>query len=371
MAETKPNSPDIRRPGRVWIKDLIIFGGLVVVLSVGIGFAYYKKTKAPTAAETNRIMTQSKLDPDFFKVEEDKEPASPVPDAEEIERQIEKFKQEEAAKKPPAKPAPPKPQELFRFERTAAKDRQSQFNAKRRAAVAVNVKASVGQFEPAGEGETFKNTDEKWKEKRTMASYPVDMSRVITVDKYMPAILQNEVNSELGGKVVAQIEENVFGGHGRNILIPAGSKAIGRYKPLSKVGQERLEIVWLRIITPAGINIHTENAEMTDAMGRSGITGKVDRRYGERYGMSLLVSMVTAATTYSIPVRNANEQVVVESFGTEQSSLAKAILEEHLDIKPRITVPAGSRILISAARDVWFKKAEKNHINVVPLEEKS
>jgi len=54
--------------------------------------------------------------------------------------------------------------------------------------------------------------------------------------KYMPAILQNEINSELGGKVVAQVEENVFGGHGRNILIPAGGKAIGRYKPLTKVG---------------------------------------------------------------------------------------------------------------------------------------
>ena len=71
---------------------------------------------------------------------------------------------------------------------------------------------------------------------RPKASYPVDMSRVVTVDKYMPAILQNEINSELGGKVVAQVEENVFGGHGRNILIPAGGKAIGRYKPLTKVG---------------------------------------------------------------------------------------------------------------------------------------
>ena len=130
-------------------------------------------------------------------------------------------------------------------------------------------------------------------------------------------------------------------------------------------------IVWVRIITPDGINIHTGNAEMTDAMGRSGITGEVDRRYGERYGMSLLVSLVTAATTYSIPVQNTNEQVVVESFGKEQSSLAKAILEEHLDIKPRVTVPAGSRILISASRDVWFKKPQKNHISVVPLEEKS
>jgi type IV secretory pathway VirB10-like protein len=237
--------------------------------------------------------------------------------------------------------------------------------------VAVNVKAGAGMFASAEQAATFRNTDEKWKEQREPASFPVDMSRVVTVDKYMPAILQNEINSELGGKVVAQVEENVFGGHGRNILIPAGSKAIGRYKPLTKVGQERLEIVWVRIITPDGINIHTGNAEMTDAMGRAGLTGKVDRRYGERYGMSLLVSMVTAATTYSIPVQNTNEQVVVESFGKEQGSLAKAILEEHLDIKPRVTVPAGSRILITAARDIWFKMPEKNQVNVVPLEDKN
>ncbi|MCP3941454.1 MAG: TrbI/VirB10 family protein, partial [Desulfobacteraceae bacterium] len=176
----------------------------------------------------------------------------------------------------------------------------------------------------------------KWNEPKTQASLPIDMSRVLTMDRFISAILVPEIDSELSGKVTAQVEQNVYGAHGRKILVPAGTRAIGRYESLKKVGEERLSIRWMRLITPDGINIHCGDAEMVDSMGRVGITGDVDRKYFERYGMSLLVSAITAISTYSVPVRNENQQVVVESFGKEQSSLAKTILEDNLEIKPKM-----------------------------------
>jgi len=350
---------DIPRPGFAWKKELIGFVGFAVLVAAVTGFIIYqKKTSEPDNSQHEQYMVQQGLDPDFFSTAEPAPKPEPEPEAPIVKMDL----------TPPApKPEPvkkPTAKELFKLHKAMPANDNKILNNRRRGIVEVNVKASA----PDMQSSTVKEIPEgKWKEAKTNASLPLDMSRVVSVDKFIPALIVNQINSELGGKVVAQIEENVFGGHGRKILIPAGSKAVGRYKPVKKIGQERLTVTWVRIITPDGINIHVGNAEMADAMGRSGITGDVDRRYGERYGMSLLVSVLTAATTYSLPVKNQNQQVVIESFGKEQSGLAQTILEEHLDIQPRIEIQAGSRILISAAKDIWFKDVGNNNMKVLPV----
>ena len=80
-----------------------------------------------------------------------------------------------------------------------------------------------------------------WQEEATQASKPIDMTRILHVAKHIPAILENRINSQLPGKIIAQISENIFGGHGRTILIPAGTKAVGRYYPIQK--QDRKSVV--------------------------------------------------------------------------------------------------------------------------------
>lgn len=204
-------------------------------------------------------------------------------------------------------------------------------------------------------------------EQKIIASYPTNLERVFTVDRVIPALLYRQLDSEIGGEVTAQVEENVYSAHGRNVLISAGSKCIGSYKPVGQVGSERIAIAWHRIITPEGININIGNGEMQDAVGQTGITGNVNRRYTEKYGLSLLVSLVTAATTYAIPVENANQQVTVEAVGSESSSIAKTILDDHLQMKPIITVPAGARIYITARTDVWFKEPKQKIVEVVKM----
>jgi len=194
------------------------------------------------------------------------------------------------------------------------------------------------------------------------------MSRVVNVAKFIPALLENEINSELPGKVVATIEENVYGSHGRLVLIPGGSKAVGRYRPLGKQGERRIGIVWERIITyPDGIDIPLVDAEMSDAMGRSGITGDLDNRFMDRYGMALFVSVLGALAQTQIPVDNRAAGIAVDSIGNSSAALAKTILDKNIDLKPIVTIPQGSRITISAQRDVWFKPALDGKVEAVAL----
>jgi len=63
-----------------------------------------------------------------------------------------------------------------------------------------------------------------------VSSFPVERSRVLTADRYIPAVLENTLNSELPGRAIAVVERPVFGEDDRLVLIPAGSRVIGSYK---------------------------------------------------------------------------------------------------------------------------------------------
>ncbi len=378
--------PDIQGPLTAKKKILAYLFGSAIFLGVLTTVLVVVKNNQ-TPEEQRNLVSQTGIDPDFFNLPPSTESNTTTPDILTVSEEAAKKKNQSQSKpKPTPKPKPKKPTaaDLFISARSGSVPARhedpnlSALNYQRRGAVQIRVASgnsddglsglSGGDFTSVQEASEEEKTKADWLEQKDWASYPVKLDRTLTVDRYLPAILINAINSELDGKVVAQIEENVFAAHGRKVLIPAGSKAIGRYNSLTKTGEERLTITWNRIITPEGINIHVQDAEMADAMGRSGIAGDIDKRYFEKYGMSLLVSILTSATSYAIPVENNAEQIVVQQFGNSQASIAKTILDDHIAIKPRITLPAGSRILISPSRDIWFKPPTDNIIYAVPFD---
>lgn len=371
MADKLP-SPDIAKPrGRV--PEWVWWAAAVAAVGVFGIVAYSIKARAPAeATKPQTIITSSNIPDDFFASAQ-----RPAADEKAEKAETEKAAAEkaaEAAKKEKLTVAPPQrvtAKELFNAQPVSmappAPDPVEQMNAKRRAGGA----AKVARASAFGDGDAIEwvNTQETWEEEeKTVASYPTDLSRVITANKSIPGILVNAINSELAGKLVATIEENIYGGHSRLVLIPAGSQAVGRYKALAKPGDERIPVIWERIITPDGVNIHMGNAEMADAMGRAGITGDVDNRFMDRYGMALLVSTISAATAYQVPVTNQGQQVVVQAYGSNVAGLSNQILEKNINIKPRVEIPAGQRIVISPQRDIWFKKPERMDVMAVALE---
>lgn len=387
-------TPDIKAPKTGMPEWLLwLFGGIAIVSIVGVSAYLYKDTND---ANNRRIAIQRGMPSDFFgffgggeEPTQKKEeaiastgltsiPVEESPEAIAAEKAKEEAKIKAAAKKAAKnrKADKPTPQpirltaaQLFDLSKQEEEARKRQIvaklNAERRGTASVMISTGVGRFSTT----KYDNTQKEWDEPQDMASYPVKLDRVWTVDKTASCILIEEIISDLEGKVRCQLEENVYGGHGRKVLIPAGTKAVGRYRPLKKVGDERLTISWERMITPDGINIHTGDAEMTDGMGRSGATGNVDRRYTERYGMALLFSTISAAAAYSVPVDSQNQQVIIENYSRDVLNLTNTILQEHINIKPRVTIPAGSRISISASRDVWFKEPKEKEVEATPLNE--
>ena len=352
----------IKKPSRFFFRSEIFFWliGIIVITGIVFLFYYLKQAKTSKTITAGKIITGSSIDASFLKPFENNQAAA-VPNSLSASAP-----QPEPIKEPIVEQKKPEVKDYFVLENRPQLPKinpADTINQDRRGTSKVMVSSSALGIET--NTTEYIMTQADWKdEPKDMASLPVDMTRVLTADRFINAILLNEINSELGGKVIAQVESNIYGAHGRKILIPAGTKAIGRYNPVKKIGTERLEIVWVRLITPDGINIHTQDAEMTDQMGRSGITGEVDNRYGDKYFLALLATTVGSVGAYAIPVKNNAQAVVIENFGRDQQTFAKKILDEHMEIKPRITIPSGSRILITASRDIWFPEPAKKEKDV-------
>lgn len=373
----KALKPEIAKPGLpTWVK-IVGVAGLSLAASVGgiVGLVLYSSQ----ANEAPGFVLSDEIPDGFFVQFQSEEPvtqAPPPPPPPKVEETPPR-KEKKAVARVVTVEAPPKPKPVTLItpnappkEDPAVIAAREQINARRRATGGDVRVYRQGSFEKV----QYEAKDKDWKRygiPQEEASFPRDMSRLITQDRTFRAVLINEIASDLSGQVVAQIEQPVYGAHGRNVLVPAGSRAIGYYEPLNRIGEERLAVFWTRIITPEGINITLENGQGVDQMGRSGLGGNLDRRYSERYGITLLFSILSTAMQLGIPSDTSSDRLIINNWARETSDISSMILEDHLDIKPRLSIPAGTRILIQPTKDIYFREPVRKVVQVTDAEQRS
>ena len=193
------------------------------------------------------------------------------------------------------------------------------------------------------------------------ATLPINLNRVLTANKIIPAVIITPINSEISSNVTAVVEENVLGYHGNKILIPRGSQLVGSFSKLEKAGARRMGVVWHRILTPKGINI-LFNGNAHDKAGFSGVVTKRDTRAKDRYGAAFLVSIINTIAQLSIEAQNATQSAAAASFAREAGTLTATIIKNNLDLTPIITITQGERFNIVLTGDIRFKEPKDNTI---------
>jgi type IV secretion system protein TrbI len=171
------------------------------------------------------------------------------------------------------------------------------------------------------------------------------------------ASLITGLNSDLPGFVIAQVTENVFDtASGRHLLVPQGSRLVGKYDNIVAFGQERALVVWQRIILPDGSSIVIDNLPATDTGGYAGLADQVD------FHTWKLLKGVALATVLGV----GSELV----FGSSDSDLVKALqqstqattnragqrlIERQLNVQPTITVRPGWPLRVIVHRDIVMR----------------
>lgn len=216
-----------------------------------------------------------------------------------------------------------------------------------------------GALGPAGGGqnadEQFAARAEAMPAERSRAVMLRNTSSIVAQGAVIPAVLETALNSDLPGFTRAVVSRDVRSFDGRTVLVPRGSRVIGQYRSAQALGASRAFVIWTRILRPDGASIQIGSSG-ADELGRAGLAGKVDRHFFERFGGSILLSVINAGLTAA--AGTPSTQVVIGSSQDASSiaSTASALLPQA--IPPTIKVAQGTAIRIFVARDLDFSSVE-------------
>ena len=178
----------------------------------------------------------------------------------------------------------------------------------------------------------------------------------------IPAVLEQGLNSDLPGEVKALIAVNVYDtASGQYLLIPQGSRLVGKYDSRVTYGQSGVQVAWSRIIFPDASSVDLNGMEGLDAQGNAGLRDKVDRHYKRLLGSAALSSLFGAAFDVS---QRQNQSIlsypsVTQTAGTSvsrnMSETGSAITRRNLNVQPTIKVPPGYRFNVRVDRDILFE----------------
>ena len=184
----------------------------------------------------------------------------------------------------------------------------------------------------------------------------------IASGELLPAVLETAINSDLPGMVRAVVSQPTYSYTGERALIPSGSRLIGQYSSAVIQGQNRVMVIWNRIILPNGITVQL-NSPGTDNLGRAGQgADSVNTHFFARFGESALLSLIGAgAATAGVNNQDQNNSAAQYRMAISQSfqQSAEQSLQGTLAIKPTLHVHQGSSIHVFVARDLSFYEVLK------------
>jgi type IV secretion system protein VirB10 len=178
--------------------------------------------------------------------------------------------------------------------------------------------------------------------------------RLVAQGTIIQAILETAINSDLPGMIRGQVSEDVYAFDGSSVLIPKGSRLIGRYSSDIEVGQNRIVAAWTRLIRPDGNSIAL-GSPASDDLGVSGLTGTVDTHFAERFGSAALISVLAGISGYGASqIDDATGQETAANVGNDFTGATSSSFERYLSLAPTIRADQGSRVSVFVARDLFL-----------------
>jgi len=178
----------------------------------------------------------------------------------------------------------------------------------------------------------------------------------------IPATLISGINSDLPGRITAQVSQNVFdSATGRHLLIPQGSKLFGRYDSEVTFGQKRVLVIWTDVIFPDGATLQIGGMAGTDAAGYGGFKDRVNNHYLKVFGSAALVAAIGAGIDMAVPqdrnalgMENSGESAARRSFAETFGRVAERTISKNIDVQPTLEIRPGYRFNVLVDQDIVF-----------------
>jgi type IV secretion system protein VirB10 len=178
----------------------------------------------------------------------------------------------------------------------------------------------------------------------------------------IPAALVTGLNSDLPGQIIGEVTENIFDTvSGRFLLVPQGTKLLGKYDNVVAYGQERVLLVWSRMMFPDGTSIVLDNLPGTDTQGYAGLEDGVDYhtwRLLKGIVLSTLLGVSSELATNNATQTSGSGDITIairQSGDSSANQAGQSIVSKDLAVQPTLTVRPGFPVRVLVNRDIILK----------------
>jgi type IV secretion system protein TrbI len=177
---------------------------------------------------------------------------------------------------------------------------------------------------------------------------------IVQAGAVIPAALITGIRSDLPGQVTAQVTENVYDSPtGRYVLIPQGSKLIGAYDSQVSFGQDRVLLVWTRLIMPNGRSIVLERQPGADTQGFAGLEDEVDHHWARLFGAAALSTLLGVGAELGASNNDSAILTALRRGSTDSlNQTGQQVVRRNLNIQPTITIRPGFPVRVIVNRDL-------------------
>ncbi|WP_296752815.1 TrbI/VirB10 family protein [Thiobacillus sp.] len=168
------------------------------------------------------------------------------------------------------------------------------------------------------------------------------------------------IKSDLPGDVIATVTESIYDtATGKFLLIPQGSRVLGRYNSQVSYGQSRVQVVWNRIILPDTSSLTLDNLAGTDPAGYAGLEDGVDWHWDRIFAGAALTTLLGVGAELAAPEsRQDGNRVIIAGRDSLQDSVNQAgqeMTRRNLNIQPTLTERPGLPVRIIVNRDLVLR----------------
>lgn len=182
---------------------------------------------------------------------------------------------------------------------------------------------------------------------------------------YLRCVLESRIVTDIPGFTSCIVTEPVYSINGRSLLLPKGSKILGRYQQGADIA--RVAVVWDRIITPGGIDVMMQSPGV-DGLGGAGHPGDYDGHWASKITSALLISLISDAFSWAAaehgPPSTATlvgpggvtvvEQPFESATARSMERLATQALARSANRQGTVTINQGTVVNVYVAQDVDF-----------------
>ncbi|PZQ29167.1 MAG: conjugal transfer protein TrbI [Stenotrophomonas acidaminiphila] len=174
------------------------------------------------------------------------------------------------------------------------------------------------------------------------------------------AALVTGIKSDLPGDVIATVTEPVYDtATGKFLLIPQGSRILGKYNSQVSYGQSRVQMVWNRIILPDTSALTLDNLVGTDPAGYAGLEDEVDRHWGRIFAGAALTTLLGIGAELAAPESRQNgNRIIIAGRDSAQDSInqvGQEMTRRNMNVQPTLTARPGLPVRLIVARDLALR----------------